>query len=459
LKSRAHIATSIRVAALYVLLALGSSIVLVTFIHLQTRDDALAQLHSSVDEEAQALIDINASGGPKALLATMNGMLAGDDPALLLALLAPSGQRIAGNIDAASIGIDIGDGFHIAHVQMRGRDKPMESGLRADSLPGGLILVSGRVFDSRLSLQQALQRTLFLTLVLSIILGLAGGVILSRYVGRRLGAISRVVDEAGNGNFSTRAPVSHAGDAFDALAARINDMLSRIQALMDELRMLTDSLAHDLRSPVSRLRARIERALTVNDEGQREAALNGVLNEADTLMRMLTTVLEIGRSEAMTSRDQFETLNPTALIDELGEIYGPLVEEAGLALTLDVEGPLPSISGHRQLLAQALSNLIDNALNYGSAGGVITLLAKMDGNMIVLGLADKGPGIAPEHRAEARRRFGRLDKARSRAGAGLGLALVDAVARLHGGQLELGDNQPGLRAVLRLAAPPMGDLR
>jgi signal transduction histidine kinase len=204
------------------------------------------------------------------------------------------------------------------------------------------------------------------------------------------------------------------------LSARINRMLDKIASLMDELRLLTDSLAHDLRSPVSRLRARVERALTTDDAAQREAMLGGVLDEADALTRMLTTVLEIGRSEAMTGRKRFAWIDPVELVQELAEMYEPLAEEAGVALSVEWQGVALPLFGHRQLLAQAVSNLVDNALTHGADGGRIVLSVGESGDMVHLAVADGGPGIAPEDDAEARRRFGRLDASTLGSGRGAG---------------------------------------
>lgn len=176
--------------------------------------------------------------------------------------------------------------------------------------------------------------------------------------------------------------------------------------------------------------------------------LSGVLAETDALTRILTTVLEISRSEAMTARTQFATIDTALLITELAEMYEPLAEEKGVVLRADVSGAAP-IKGHRQLLAQALSNLIDNALNYG-AGAPVTLFVAQDRDIIRLGVGDHGPGIAAKDVVAARRRFGRLDAARGSPGAGLGLSLVEAAAHLHGGTLELLDNGPGLRAAIVL---------
>lgn len=297
-------------------------------------------------------------------------------------------------------------------------------------------------------LAETLENALAVALGLSILFGIVTGWLIARYVGQRVEDVARVADEVSAGNLDRRVPTGGTGDAFDHLARRTNAMLDRIETLMGELRMLTDSLAHDLRSPVQRLRARIEAALTTSDDAQRDHLLSGVLTEADALTRMLTTVLEIGRSEAMAARGQFAAVDPAALVHELVEMYEPLAEEKGVALSAHADAT-PMIAGHRQLLAQALSNLIDNALHYGS-GAPVTVFAASHGAQLQLGVADQGPGIASAQMADARRRFGRLDSARGTPGAGLGLSLVEAVAHLHDGTLDLADNAPGLRATLIL---------
>ena len=297
-------------------------------------------------------------------------------------------------------------------------------------------------------LAEALESALLLALGLSVGFGIISGWLIARFVGRRVEDVVRVADAVGAGDLSRRAPTSRGNDAFDHLARRMNAMLDRTETLMSELRLLTDSLAHDLRSPVQRLRARIERALLASDETQRDQLLSGVLAETDALMRILTTVMEIGRSEALASRGQFAPVYPSTLVAELSEMYEPLADENGVVLTVDAPLFAP-IEGHRQLLAQALSNLVDNALRYGGPTQV-TLFAAEGERELHIGVADCGPGIAPADMGDARRRFGRLDAARGMPGAGLGLSLVEAVAHLHNGRLELSDNAPGLRATLIL---------
>jgi signal transduction histidine kinase len=210
----------------------------------------------------------------------------------------------------------------------------------------------------------------------------------------------------------------------------------------------TDSIAHDLRSPIARLRARAEAALAASEPRQREAALAGLIAETDLVMRMLAVLLEISRSEAVT-RDALAVLDPAALIEEIGDLYAPVVEEAGLRFVVALPGgAVPQVRLHRELLSQALANLIDNALRHAADGGEIALSLQAVPGALRFSVADRGPGIPAADRAQALSRFGRLDSARSLPGAGLGLALVESVARLHGGRLELGDNAPGLAATI-----------
>jgi signal transduction histidine kinase len=228
-------------------------------------------------------------------------------------------------------------------------------------------------------------------------------------------------------------------------------MLDRIEGLMRELQLLTDSLAHDLRSPLSRLRVKVERAISLGEGDGREAALNGLLQETDTIMRMLSLLLEIGRMEAMAGASRMDWIEPARVVTDLAEMYEPVLEEAGIAFACDIEGPVLPLHGHRELLAQALSNLIDNAMRHGGSGKALSVRLCACPDELIFSVEDRGPGIAPDQEAEARRRFGRLDAARSRPGAGLGLALVESVARLHRGRLELIDNRPGL--VARIVLP------
>jgi signal transduction histidine kinase len=313
----------------------------------------------------------------------------------------------------------------------------------------GQWLISARTAGEGLALRQTLQRSLWIGLALALLLGLACGIIVARYVGRSVRAVAKVADRIGGGDFRERVPVHGTRDPFDTLARQINAMLDRINTLMDEVSILTDSLAHDLRSPVGRIRSAADAALTASGE-QREQLLAGIIQQADSLMRILTTILEIGRSEALTSRKQFAWFDAGDLVAELAEMYEPVADEAGASLVLHRPRGDLKVNGHRQLLAQALSNLIENAIKYGASGGEIGLRAIREGDRLDLTVCDSGPGIAESNRDEAKRRFRRLDSSRSLEGAGLGLALAEAIAHLHGGELVLGDCKPGLSATIEM---------
>jgi signal transduction histidine kinase len=443
--------TSLKVALFSALLALAANLAVIGFIRWRTADDAVAALRQQVTEEAAVLDDVYASGGRPALDKAIGDTLATHDPQLLAAVIDNRGHAHAGNVvQLVGAPQPLREGFRPGRLALRGEAVPIDAGFMLRPLGKDEWLLSGRSFGERLQFQRTLEGSLWVALAISVMLGLLCGLLIARYVATRVRAVAAVADSITLGDFSRRVPLSGGDDAFDRLARQINAMLDRISTLMEELRLLTDSLAHDLRSPVGRLRARIDAAMRAENEGRRDMLLSGVLQEADSLMRILTTVLEIGRSEAMASRNQFAWLDPAELIAELDEMYEPIVEEAGCTLRVECGPALLPLFGHRQLIAQALTNLIDNALKYAVGGGEITLFAAREEGRLRLGVADRGPGIAPADRAEARRQFGRLDASRSKEGAGLGLSLAEAVAHLHQGKLELEDNRPGLRAVLVL---------
>lgn len=285
---------------------------------------------------------------------------------------------------------------------------------------------------------------------MSLLLGIACGVLVARYVGLRVRAISEVAARIGGGDMDERIPVRRSGDAFETLAHQINAMLDRIGRLMDELRMLTDTLAHDLRSPVGRLRSSAESVLAASSAEEREQVLGNIIQESDSLMRILTTILEIGRTESLAGRSQFTKFDAAELGAELAEMYEPLVEEAGGTIGFEKSGSGFMFWAHRQLLAQALSNLIENAVKHAAPSGPVTVFVKRHDERILMGVSDRGPGIAADQREQACRRFGRLDSSRSTGGAGLGLTLVRSIAHLHSGELILDDAGPGLVATLDL---------
>lgn len=327
----------------------------------------------------------------------------------------------------------------------------MAAGLLID-IDGTPRLVVGQDIEEQRALLVAIYRSVALGAGLLVLIGLGGSVLISGHVLGRIEAMSRASGSIMSGNLSGRIPVDGSGDEMDRLALRLNDMLSRIEQLMVGLREVSDNIAHDLKTPLNRLRNRAEAAL--GDSRGAEAWQHGlerVIDEADELIKTFNALLLIARLEAGGTTEGFETVDLAPLVRDVAELYEPVAEEAGFRLACDTDAGLP-VHANRQLIGQALANLIDNALKYGDgvADRIITVSAQRDGTQVVIAVADRGPGIPADQRERALKRFVRLEQSRSRPGTGLGLSLVTAVARLHSGGVMLEDNAPGLRVVMRL---------
>ncbi|OYZ87514.1 MAG: hypothetical protein B7Y01_04910 [Xanthobacter sp. 17-67-6] len=305
------------------------------------------------------------------------------------------------------------------------------------------------------TLRQLVVRPAQGALVLILVLGIAGGIFVTRRVLKRIESMTATSETIMAGDLSGRLAVDGTGDEFDRLAQSLNTMLDRIEALMVGLKEVSDNIAHDLKTPLTRLRNRAEEALRgAHSEEEWRAALETTIEESDSLMRTFDALLMIARAEAGQARDNMVDLDLGAIAENVAELYEPLADEQGMDLRVDAQ-PV-EVHGMRELLAQALANLVDNALKYGRAAegarGEIRVSLRRVGDEAVLEVSDRGPGIAPQDRERVVERFVRLDTSRSRPGSGLGLSLVAAVARLHGGSLAFSDNAPGLRATLRLPA-------
>ena len=445
--------TTLRIALLAGLLALLSNVAVIGFIYWRTHDEAVSEMRQQVVEQDKVLTDVFRTGGEPAVTDAVHDTISYADPLAVVALLDGQGREQIGNIEGISQP-HLTEGSRSTFVRLRGQPTPRRAVVIIHHLSNGQWLISGRIAGEGLAIRQTLESSLIVALAMALLLGLACGAVLARYVGMRIGNIAAVASRISRHDLSGRVPLSGSGDAFDRLSQQINAMLDRIGGLMDELRMLTDSRAHDLRSPVSRLRSAAHAAAETADPKEQEELLGSVIRQADALMRILSAVLEISRSEALTGRKQFSWFDLGELAAELCEMYEPVAEEAGAAIGYDrPERPVP-LFGHRQLPAQAVSNLIENAVRYGSSGGEIRLGVSRNGKQMRIDVADRGPGIPIELRGEAMRRFGRLDSSRSKEGAGLGLALAEAIAHLHEGQLILEDNHPGLRTSLELPLRP-----
>jgi signal transduction histidine kinase len=278
---------------------------------------------------------------------------------------------------------------------------------------------------------------------------------MSRNVLRRVEQVNRTAERVMRGNLSDRVPLKGTTDEFDQLAANLNNMLDQIERLMAGMREVSDNVAHDLRTPLARLRARLELSLIGSqdakepEEGAQTEAVRAAIDEADRLLATFNALLNIAEAESGARRSPAEPLDLAQTARAAAELYEPVAEEKGCALKLDVE-PGIMIRGDRHLLSQAVANLLDNALKYG--GGEVKLSAHQHDGRAALEVSDTGPGIPETEREAVFDRFVRLEPSRSTPGNGLGLSLVRAVARLHNGTVALGDNHPGLKVRLEFAA-------
>lgn len=369
----------------------------------------------------------------------------------VIALAEPDGTLVAGNLARWPDGIGRTASWRTLRLRRAGVGDSELMGIMVTELPEGYRLLTGQVMEDEDRLTQASEVAFLSALGAGLVLALIASFAFARAIARRIAQIAATAETVATGDLSQRVAHDGSGDAFDRLGEAINAMLVRIEALVTELRLVTDALAHDLRSPVSRLKATIERALQGTRDATALEALGSAADEADGLLRMLTTALQISRAEAGLGADQFTNFDLTTMVADLAEVYGPLAEEQGF--TIETAMPATAmVRAHRELLGQALANLIDNALKYAVGGSHIRLALAAANGQVRMTVSDDGPGIAPNRQKEALRRFGRLDPARQAGGAGLGLSLVATIAHLHGGTLVLEDAQPGLRVVMDLPA-------
>jgi signal transduction histidine kinase len=357
------------------------------------------------------------------------------------------GRRLAGNLDALPEAAVKGQGWIEFSYSVDTFEGVEHHRARAYHLrlPNGSVLLVGRDIEERRRFAALIRRTLYFALGFTVLLGLVGGLLMSRNFLHRIDSITAASRSIMAGDLSKRVPVSGSGDELDQLSVNLNQMLDQIERLMAGMKEISSNVAHDLRTPLTRLRSRIEGALRTGETFAHKAALEKTLEEADTLLATFNSLLSIARTEAGQLLEELKPVDLKEVVTDLAELFAPLAEESGGSLTLDAEDGV-MVKADRQLLAQAISNLVDNALKYGVASGApeIALSVRSTPAEALIAVADRGPGVAEEDRARVTERFVRLDRARTLPGSGLGLSLAQAIARLHNGKLLLKDNHPGL---------------
>lgn len=456
--------STFRLAAAYLLLFEGSVCVVLGFVYWTTALHLEAEADSSIEREIGSLAARYRARGLAGFSRALDDRIARSPRGPFIYLFATAGRRaLAGNVNGWPDAARSPEGW-IEFPLWSARepdDTPHLARARVAALPGGLLLLVGRDMHQIDEACRRIELALAWSIGLTLILAVGGAIAMSRGTVRRIDAINRASREIMHGDLGRRIPTRGTRDDFDRLAGQLNAMLDRIQELMDGIRRVTDDVAHDLKTPLTRLRTRLE---ALRDTGGLDAdsarSVEAAIEESDRLLATFAALLRIARVESRGGAETFERVDLAAIARDAVEFYEPLAEEHGrtLACRLPGNGEDASVMGDRDLLFQTLSNLLDNAIRHGRGRVIVEAgpaPGRGRGQRIVV--RDEGDGIPEADRERVFRRFVRLEASRNTSGNGLGLALVGAVAELHGGAVELAGNEasrggPGLRVILRLPA-------
>ncbi|MGO9422484.1 ATP-binding protein [Roseiarcus sp.] len=455
-------ATAFRLAlAILAVSAVGAGVVLaiIAWQVVAVVDEEIAR---TIDAEAKGLTDAYNHEGLVGLYSSIEARKRQPGASLYL-LTDPAGESLAGNVEQIPLEVLERRGFIVVNYRTNGPgDRVRQALVRIYKLPPGFLLLVGHDLGDRARIEGVMVRALAISLVFFAALAAVGALFVARNVLKRIDDINTSAHGIMAGDVTGRLPVSGSGDELDRLAESLNGMLSRINVLMQGLREVSDNIAHDLRTPLTRLRNHAEAALAFGgDAAAYRVALEKTIEESDALIKIFNALLLIARAEAGGEVDGQTSFDVCEAARAVVELYEPIAEEDGVDLAVDIEAPL-YVCGNRELIGQTIANLIDNALKYGAlsdCGGEgvkprIVVAARRSRESVELTVADRGPGIASADRERVLGRFVRLEGSRSRPGSGLGLSLAAAVARLHGGRVELEDNEPGLRVRMILPADP-----
>lgn len=436
---------SFRLAALYLLLFTASAMVLGGVVYWVTGAVLTQQLETRVQSALHHFAEDFPNGGAQALVthASQYGRGMG---ALDYLVQAADGTRLAGELPA--VGSRRGWLRLTANVQ----DEPQPVLAFAKELPDGVVIAVGDNLRRVRDAEAAVLRAFVWGVSATLLLGIGGGVWLSQHFLYRVDAISRTAEAIIDGDMTQRVPLRGTGDDLDRLAETLNRMLDRMGRLLESVRQASNNIAHDLRTPLSRLGQRLEEARTqARSAADHQRALDAARAEVDGLLGTFAALLRIAEVEAGAQRAAFRPVDLSAVVATVAEAFAPSAEEAGYALVAEVAAGVV-VHGDRELLTQMLVNLVENALRHTPPGTQVRLLLRDEAGCDVLAVEDNGPGVPEAERELVLRRFYRLDQSRSTPGSGLGLSLVAAVAELHGAELRLEDARPGLRVSLTLAS-------
>ncbi len=457
--------TPFRLTLLFLALFAAGAAAFLAFIYVSTAGETARRADREIRREMEALQSIYLRNGAQGVNQALIERSLEEGPFVYL-LTGADGAIVSGTLSESPV------------EQMRGAETRVNFQMQQPSSDGGQEDHSGRGVQRRLRGGELLfvgvdtsEGDAYVTRViralygaggLVLVMGLVGGVVVSRNVSGKMSSLNRTVAAVQAGDLHVRAAVRGAGDEYDELALGMNAMLDRIERLMGGLRHAGDAIAHDLRSPLTRLRARLEVALIEAETGKGDptAALARALEDADGLLKTFGAVLSISRLQAVGEAPDPSVFDLADLASDVCELYEPVCEDKGLEFSTEYQRGL-SVRGNREFVAQAMANLVDNAIKYTPEGGAVMLRTRRrSSGEVEFSVTDTGPGVPDDQRARVVERFVRLENSRSQPGAGLGLSLVSAVAQAHKARLEIdegpgkvGDLGPGLRAALVFPRP------
>ena len=459
--------TPFRLTLLFLALFVAAAGAILAYVYFASASEAQGRARADVEGELGALTAIHRTRGIDALNQALVERTIRGGPYLYL-LTGPDGRIVTGNLSVMPFDLkgppQVGQGewstFRLTSADAEGRVQNRRSIGVVMPLAGGDTLFVGEDIGGIEAYLARLTQALWGAMALVMLLGLAGGLYISRRVEKSMAGLNQVVQAVQEGDLKVRAPVRHTGDELDELGQGLNTMLDRLEASMASIRHAGDAIAHDLRSPLTRMRAKLEVALIDAEAGKIDGvdALGIALDEADHLLKTFNTVLAIARLQAGGAPDP-KVMDAAELAADMAELYEPAAEDKSIDFSAEIDRGL-MIEGNQPFLAQALANLIDNAIKYTPAGGAVKLrVRRRSSGEIEYSVTDTGPGVPQEDRERVVQRFVRLDNSRTEPGSGLGLSLVTAVAEAHGGRVVLdegpgayGDFGPGLRVALALPA-------
>ena len=466
--------TPFRLTLLFVALFAAAASAVLAYVYIASANEARAKTQADVTTEFEVLSGIYRERGPNALNAALVDRTIRGGPYLYI-LMDAEGGLITGNLTESPIDIvprDQGDGgatptwqtFTYTDNDASGRvTRPQSLGVQV-RLSGGEVLFVGESMGDTEAYLSRLTQALWAAMGIVLLLGLAGGLLVSRNLERSMGRLKTVVTAVQDGDLKARATVRNSGDEWDELGQGLNTMLDRLEGSMASIRHAGDAIAHDLRSPLTRMRAKLEVALIDAESGKIDGteALELALSEADDLLKTFNTVLAIARLQAAAGSGRIPDpalFDAADLATDMAELYEPASEDKGLEFSSEIERGL-MVNANQPFLAQALANIIDNAIKYTPVGGAVMLRARRrSSGEIEFSVTDTGPGVPEEDRERVIQRFVRLDNSRTEPGSGLGLSLVGAVMEAHSGRITLDEGPgvyegsgPGLRVALVLPA-------